>query len=141
MKHVHELAHRKDINGLVAAVRRHAWILQARALAKQVAKSCAKCRLQARDTKQQIMADLPGETLRQCAPFQAVGMDFFGPLMVKGIGGQCRKCFKVWGVLYVCLATKAVAIWMTDSYATPSFLLCHRRQVDVYGSPSLRVTD
>ena len=85
--------------------------------------------------------DLLQEAMMEMDPFGAVSLDLFGPLIVKGLGGQCRKTFKVWGVLYVCLTTKATAIWMATGYDTASFLLCHQRQVAVYGAPSLVVLD
>ena len=88
-----------------------------------------------------VMADLPPETLQQCEPFQAAGVDLFGPLSVKGIGGQQRKTFKVWGVMFVCLATKAVAIWLAGGYDTASYMLAHQKQIAVYGTPHLLVSD
>ena len=69
------------------------------------------------------MADLPEYTLERADPFKVCSLDLFGPLLTRGIGGYRRKTFKVWGVLYACLASKAVAIWASAGYDMENFLL------------------
>ena len=137
----HQQCHRRDIPAVLAQTRRKAWIIKGRILVKSVIKACTFCRKSRAKLQEQIMADLPTEALEKGRPFQMVGLDLFGPIMVKGIGGQQRKQFKVWGLVYACITTKAVALWSCPGYDTASFLLAHSRQVAIYGAPSIVVSD
>ena len=42
----------------------------------------------------QIISFLPKWKLEQQSPFTVIGINLFGPLQVKGIGGHVRKTFK-----------------------------------------------
>ena len=74
-------------------------------------------------------------------PFQVVGLDLLGPLNALEMAGRSRQVVKVWGALYVCLATKAVACWVMKGYSTEAFQLAHDAHVAVYGTPSSITTD
>ena len=87
------------------------------------------------------MGDMPDYTIDKADPFTAVALDLFGPLWAKGIGGYGRKTFKVWGVLFVCLSTKAVSIWAAPSYSTRDFLLCYTKHTTIYGEPQIVISD
>ena len=137
----HEEDHRQDPNNIAARMRNHAWILKARILAKRAIKSCMECRKRSTKTSKQIMAELPKEVLQEAAPFTCTALDLFGPLMAKGVGGHARKVFKTWGVLFTCLGTKAVSIWLAGGYDAESFLLCYQRQTAIYGIPNLVISD
>merc|ERR1711867_140507 len=104
-------------------------------VARQVSRSCLLCRrLSARPQAQQ-MGDVADDLARPAPPFSRCAVDLFGPLVVKGMGGFARKTFKAWGVLFVCVATRAISIWLAASYNSHDFLQCLKRQVAVYGMP------
>ena len=69
-----------------------------------------------------------------------VSVDLFGPFTVKGIGTKYGKV-KVWGALYMCLATKAIAVWLVQGYDAASFLETHMKHVSIYGTPQLVISD
>ena len=48
---------------------------------------------------------------------------------------------KCWGVLYTCLASKAVAVWSCPGYDTKTFLETHARHTAIYGHPKLAISD
>ena len=52
-----------------------------------------------------------------------------------------RKQFKTWGVMFVCLGSRAVSLWLSPSYSCRDFLLCLQRQVAVYGKPRKLYSD
>ena len=87
------------------------------------------------------MGDLPDFTIEKADPFTAVAVDLFGPLWSKGVGGHARKVFKTRGVLFLCLATKAVSIWASLSYSTKDFLTCYLKHTGIYGHPKLVISD
>ena len=81
----------------------------------------------------QKMADLPSERLEEGnPPFKNIGIDCFGPVMVK-IG---RAEVKRYGCLYTCLATRAVHLEVLYNLNTDSFLNSFRRFIARRGHPS-----
>ncbi len=78
------------------------------------------------------MADLPPERLRLlCPPFHSMGVDCFGPYLVK-IG---RRNEKLWGLIFKCLTTRAVHIELLNSMDVEAFLLAVRRFIARRGKP------
>ena len=87
------------------------------------------------------MGKLPKEVLQPASPFTTVALDLFGPLVTKGLGGHARKTFKTWGVLFVCVASKAVSLWLAPSYSAEGFMLCFNKQSAIYGRPASVLSD
>ena len=73
------------------------------------------------------MAYWPEWKLEQQPDVTVIGINLFGPLQVKNIGGYVRKTFKALGFLIYCLATGAVAIWACDGYDTRALLIALQR--------------
>ena len=68
-------------------------------------------------------------------------MDLFGPLVVKKLGGGkttrgVQGTFKVWGVLILCLNTKAVKLYVAAGYSTADFLMSFEQFTSDHGQPS-----
>ncbi|XP_072022069.1 uncharacterized protein [Amphiura filiformis] len=76
------------------------------------------------------MSDLPKDRVTPGEPpFSRVGMDYFGPLEVK----QGRSIVKRYGVVFVCLASKAIHIEMAASLDTDACVNVIRRFVSRRG--------
>lgn len=70
------------------------------------------------------MADLPVDRITPDEPpFSRVGMDYFGPIDVK----QGRSLVKRYGVVFVCLASRAIHIERADSLDTNGCINVIRR--------------
>ena len=80
------------------------------------------------------------ENLSGAAPFIYGGVDMFGSFTVKGLA-RVKRRIKVWGVMFSCLAIKAVAIRTCPGYNTETFGLTYRRLWGIYGQPSKFYTD
>ena len=80
------------------------------------------------------MAELPIERLRPSPVFYSVGVDFFGPYVIKGEVNK-RSRGKCYGVIFVCFSTRAVHVDMAVDYSTDAFLCTLRRFACLRGWP------
>ena len=100
---------------------------------RAIVSACLDCQKQHAKPMTPEMAPLP-----ECRvtpgrpPFSQIGVDYFGPLYVK----VKRSVEKRYGVLYTCLATRAVNIELTETLDTESCLMAWRRHVSLRGSPT-----
>ena len=69
------------------------------------------------------MGDLPRQRLEAGQPFKNVGIDFFGPLLVK----RFRKTEKRYGLLVTCMATRAVHLEVAHALDIDSCIMALRR--------------
>lgn len=76
-------ANHEEIAGTLLRMRRVAWVVKGRRLAKRVVESCVICRKARAKKCKQIMGDLPPERIGPAAPFEFVTVDLFGPYEVK----------------------------------------------------------
>ncbi|XP_072018450.1 uncharacterized protein [Amphiura filiformis] len=112
---VHEATGHGGRNHMLAHLHKKYWIPNANAAARKVINSCITCRKRNAKVQQQMMSDLPKDRVTPGEPpFSRVGMDYFGPLEVK----QGRSQVKRYGVVFVCLASKAIHIEMAASLDT-----------------------
>ena len=84
-------------------------------------------------TGQQKMADLPqNRVIPDETPFTRTGVDYFGPFEVK----QGRATVKRYGVIFTCLAIRAVHLEVAASLHTDSFINALRRSIARRGQVS-----
>jgi hypothetical protein len=123
---------------VLSILRERYWIVSSRRLIKSVRYHCATCRLKFSTPMQQRMADLPSTRITSGQPpFSTVGIDYFGPILVK-IG---RSQVKRYGCLFSCLVTRAVHIEMADSLETSAFLNAFQRFLSRRPKPSHIISD
>ena len=99
------------------------WILNANSVVRHFISKCVVCRRLCGTIGEQKMAHLPKERITPSPPFKYSGIDYFGPFYIK----QGLKNVKRYGVLFMCLARRAVHIETADSLETDSFINPLRR--------------
>ncbi|PIK35548.1 hypothetical protein BSL78_27630 [Apostichopus japonicus] len=72
---------------------------------------------------QQKMSDSPVDRVESSPPFTYCGVDCFGPWLVKG----GRKELKRYGMLFTCMASRAVHLEMEEGQAKVVFAICQHR--------------
>ena len=88
-------------------IRERFWIVGARNVLKKMLNSCVDCKRTQAPAGEQKMADLPGHRVtRDKPPFTFVGVHCFGQFVVK----TARSLIKRYGVMFTCLAIRAVHI-------------------------------
>ena len=80
------------------------WITNVHSLVRQVIHQCFICSSLRGAIVQQKMSDLPIDRTEAAPPFTYTGVDLFGPFHFK----IRRSIIKCYGVLFTCLASRAV---------------------------------
>jgi hypothetical protein len=116
------------------------WIPQAAKLARKIIQSCTKCRLLNAERLTQLMAPLPSFRTKASPPWFFTMVDLFGPIRVRGFVKR-RTFRKTWAVIFTCLYTRAIWVYLAESYSTDSFLNVIRKHESRNGSASVYYAD
>lgn len=130
--HHHEMHHCGN-DYTVAQIRQKYWITKAGNLVKAIRRNCVTCKKLASISEKQVMAELPKERLLPSPPFWNTACDYFGPMYVRI---SKRRTKKVFGVIFTCLATRAIHLDVAMGYSTEEFIHVLRRFCAVRGYPS-----
>ncbi|XP_062535052.1 uncharacterized protein LOC134204246 [Armigeres subalbatus] len=117
---------------VVNEMRQRFEISKLRALVEKVAKNCMICRVKKAAPSPPAMAPLPAARLQPFVrPFSFVGVDYFGPVLVK-VG---RSHVKRWVALFTCLTIRAIHLEVVHSLSSESCIMAVRRFVARRGYP------
>ncbi|XP_072041251.1 uncharacterized protein [Amphiura filiformis] len=124
MREIHEVTGHGGRNHMLSRLQRRFWIVSANSTARRIIGSCVTCRKQRAKVAEQQMADLPRSRVNpEEAPFTRVGVDYFGPVEVK----RGRSVVKRYGMVFTCLAVRAIHIEKADTLETDSCICAIRR--------------
>jgi len=124
LRYVHLCVWHGGRNHMLSKLRTRWWIIQAPAAIRRVIRNCVGCRKQRARVGEQKMSDLPEDRLTaDNPPFTSTGVDYFGPFEIK----RGRSVVKCYGVMFTCLAARAVHLEVADSLDTSSFINALRR--------------
>ena len=99
------------------------WIIGGTSVVSYLISRCVVCRKLRAPLQQQKLADLPEDRVEPAPPFTYSAVDYFGPFMVK----EGRKEIKRYGVLFTCMASRAIHIETSTSLETDAFINALRR--------------
>ncbi|XP_033098562.1 uncharacterized protein LOC117102417 [Anneissia japonica] len=116
IQHIHKRIGHKGLNHVLSVLRQKYLVLKVGTLVRSIVKQCTICRRVKAKSIEQLMANLPAERVQPDAPFANTGIDYFGPFEVK-YGRACRKRY---GVIFTCMACRAVHIEVPASMDTSS---------------------
>ena len=102
------------------------WIVNARVTVRRVVSNCVTCRKTNSNLEHQYMANLPVARFQiHQPPFSHVGVDFFGPLLVKVKRSEVKR----YGCLFTCMTTRAIHLELAQDMSSSSFINVLRRFV------------
>ncbi|XP_064464098.1 uncharacterized protein LOC135375287 [Ornithodoros turicata] len=140
-KLVVDQGHRRALHGglqdTLNDIRERWWIPQGRQITKKIIFRCATCsrhRLQAASAP---TAPLPPERIVRNQPFEVVGVDFAGSVMVRSGSGTSKSYI----ALFTCATTRAVHLELVSDLTARSFLLAFRRFIARRGLPTTVYSD
>ena len=118
-------------------VQQKMWSLGIRNALRSIKNKCVTCRKGRAQTIAPVMADLPEGRLDASRAFTNVGVDYFGPFIVK-IGRRNEKRLRC---LFTCLTMRAVHIEVVTKLDTDSCLNAIMRFIARRGKPSTIISD
>ena len=117
---------------VLSLVREKFWLIRGRLAVRRVLAKCVVCKKWDAKPATQLMGDLPkGRIEGSSPPFANVGIDFFGPIMVK----RGRSLQKRYGCLFTCMTVRAIHLEVSFSLDTDSFIHCLHRFMSRRGCP------
>lgn len=113
-------------------MRQRFYVPALRRLVRRVAADCQRCKNAKAIPRIPRMAPLPRARLTPFVkPFSYVGIDYFGPMLVKV--GRCQV--KRWVALFTCLSIRAVHVEIVHTLSTQSCIMAFRRFIARRGAP------
>lgn len=114
------------------------WLISERSAVRRAARDCTVCKRLLASPLEQKMGDLPADRVTPGkAPFTYVGVDYFGPFLVK----RGRSRVKRYGCIFTCLTIRAIHIEIANSLDTDSFINALQRFMCRRGQPELIRSD
>ena len=132
----HQTALHGGIRDTLNLMRQHYWVLRGREQVKGAIRKCIICKkLEGIPFTTKYSPDLPQFRVDEGSPFTHVGIDFAGPLYVKGDKVDNAN-IKTYVCLFTCASTRAVNLELVESLTVESFLRAFRRFCARRGLPS-----
>ena len=94
------------------------WIVGGSSAVARYISDCLPCRKLRASPQDQKMADQPQDRLEPSPPFTFCGVDYFGPWHIK----EGRREMKRYGVVFTCLASRAIHLEVAKTLDTDSFI-------------------
>ena len=106
------------------------WIVSCRSVVSSLIHKCVTCIKLRGKSQLQHMSNLPTARVEPSPPFTHCGIDVFGPFTVY----QGRKEVKRYGLIFTCLALRAVHIELLDDLSTDAFINALRSVFAIRGN-------
>nr|CAH8829358.1 unnamed protein product [Trichobilharzia regenti] len=138
IRHYHVLEGHLGTSQVLSSIRCKFWIVKGGTAVRKIIDKCMECKLRNARPVQQMMAPLPAwQASEGNYPFEYVGVDLFGPFVVKRGRTLCKR----YGCLFTCLKMRAVHIEMVHTLTTDSFVLALHRFINRRGVPKMMFSD
>ncbi|XP_058128365.1 uncharacterized protein LOC131291568, partial [Anopheles ziemanni] len=103
-----------------------------RSVVRQVQRQCVSCFKNKPKLVVQPMGELPAARVAEARPFAISGVDYCGPVYIKG-GHRKAAPTKAYIAVFVCFVTRAVHLELVSSLSTAAFIAALRRFVSKRG--------
>ena len=135
----HFAVHHDGTPATLAAVREKYWIIKGHSLVRKIIRRFTICRrYDGKSFSSSVVPDLPAEQTSTEPLFSNTGIDFAGPLYVRGAGSTEAK---VYICLFTCTSTRAIHLELTKELSAAAFLLAFRRFTSRRGLPKIIMSD
>ena len=136
IREVHELNHHAGIQTTLFTLRQRFWLFDGKNQIRHIVRKCVTCMRHKPTLFHSRMGDLPSERVIEAAAFSHVGVDYFGPILIKERKNRNRTELKAYGCVFICMVTKAVHLEIVSDLTSEGFLAAFRRFIGRRGIPS-----
>jgi len=133
----HIRLHHLGVRIVLSELREEFWILRARQAIKMILHTCLPSKITRNHFGQEREPPMPADRISASRPFQVTGIDFAGPLYVKG-KPPLRKSYIA---LFSCATVRAVHLELCSDLTTDTFLLAFQRFIGRRGLPHTVYSD
>ncbi|GBN00606.1 hypothetical protein AVEN_167529-1 [Araneus ventricosus] len=133
----HERIGHCGVSATLTQLRKKYWIPKGRQLVKTMTRICLICKKYNAKPADQLSGQLPRDRISQSPPFQIVGIDFTGAILVK----DNKDTHKSYVALFTCAVTRAVHLELVSDMSTKCFLLALRRFLSRRGNCKVIYSD
>nr|XP_042900348.1 uncharacterized protein LOC122269764 [Parasteatoda tepidariorum] len=123
VKREHENVFHSGVESTLVQIRRRFWVPKGRQLIKKVVSKCLICRRYTAKPSTQMTGQLPKDPISETPAFTVCGIDFAGPIYIKGENGIKKSYI----ALFTCAVTRAIHLELVSDMSTSTFLLAFRR--------------
>uniref|UniRef100_A0A182NT30 Integrase catalytic domain-containing protein n=1 Tax=Anopheles dirus TaxID=7168 RepID=A0A182NT30_9DIPT len=134
MDHFHKVCLHAGPQRMLSTSRQRYWIIGGRNIARRIYYQCLTCFRARPSSSETLMADLPSTRVTPGRPFSITGIDYCGPVFVKGAHRRAVAT-KAYVAIFVCFITRAVHIELVSNLTTEAFLSALRRFIARRGLP------
>ncbi|XP_053376986.1 uncharacterized protein LOC123529097 [Mercenaria mercenaria] len=135
---IHKQNFHIGVSQTLSQIRFRFWIPQGRSVVKSVLRKCRTCRyFEGGPYKMPPFSPLPSSRVQKSTPFSRIGLDYFGPLLIKTTDGPR----KTWVCLFTCLVTRAIHMELLQDMSAEEFLFGFKRFVSQRGTPTKILSD
>lgn len=113
------------------------YVLSLRKEVKKAWRRCKECAIRRAKPTVPRMGELPECRWTRGTVFGETGLDYFGPIEVR----VRRHLEKRYGIIYVCMATRAIHLELTETLTTEDCILALKRFVSRRGCPNVIYSD
>ncbi|XP_071642941.1 uncharacterized protein [Temnothorax longispinosus] len=138
-EHIHN-AH-AGIQATMAAVRQRFWPLSLRSSARKIIQGGVTCFKAKPVLSEVVMGSLPAGRVTVSRPFHHSGVDYAGPLMLRGGKRRNARLGKAYVSIFVCFSTKAVHIELVSDLTSNTFIGALKRFSARRGKPACMYSD
>ncbi|XP_003741837.1 uncharacterized protein LOC100905279 [Galendromus occidentalis] len=117
--HERRCYHFGGMNMILQLLREDFLLIHARKIARQVLKTCARCRIFHSEAANLPSPPLPPFRLEEAPPFYHTGCDFMGPIRYKKDSGEVGKSYIL---LMTCAVSRAIHLELTSDLSTVEVL-------------------
>ncbi|RYZ85504.1 MAG: PAS domain S-box protein, partial [Proteobacteria bacterium] len=137
-------AHAKTLHGgnqlCIQYIRSRFWMITVRKAIKRVTLKCVRCFRHRKEVAEQLMGDLPAARIVSGHPFEEVGVDYCGPILIKERAGITRKQYKAYIAVFVCMKSKAVYLDLVTDLTTDAFIAADEQfSITIFNKTAARI--
>ena len=120
IQELHTKNHYVSANHTLTQLRERFWIIKGRAKVKSVKHRCVVCRRWEGGSYQlPPMSPMSVQRVEEASPFQMIGLDYLGPIMVL----DNKNSTPMYVALFVCLVTRAVHLELARDLSADEFIM------------------